>query len=107
MPCTLWGGWQILAEHEYPRSSAANCFFQVHPPPFPLPPVSPKIRNSFRLPTPVLKGVPRMPLRRMMIAALPLFLLLQACVPVVVGGAAVGAGAGHDRGSLGGSIEGA
>ncbi|HJW81471.1 MAG TPA: BON domain-containing protein [Acidiferrobacterales bacterium] len=46
-----------------------------------------------------------MPLRRMMIAALPLFLLLQACVPVVVGGAAVGAGAAHDRRTLGAIID--
>lgn len=40
-----------------------------------------------------------------MAAALPLLLLLQACVPVVLGGAAVGAGAAHDRRTLGAIID--
>ena len=43
--------------------------------------------------------------RWMMAAALPLLVLLQACVPVVVGGAAVGAGAAHDRRTLGAIID--
>jgi osmotically-inducible protein OsmY len=34
-----------------------------------------------------------------------MFLLLQACVPVVVGGAAVGAGAAHDRRTFGSIID--
>lgn len=46
-----------------------------------------------------------MPMRWMLSAALPLFLLLQACVPAVVGGAAVGAGAAHDRRTLGAIID--
>jgi len=46
-----------------------------------------------------------MPMRWMLAAALPLFLLLQACVPVVVGGAAAGAGAAHDRRTLGAIID--
>jgi len=37
--------------------------------------------------------------------ALPLFLLLQACVPAIVGGAAVGAGVAHDRRTLGAMID--
>jgi len=36
---------------------------------------------------------------------LPLLLLLQACVPAIVGGAAVGAGAAHDRRTLGAIID--
>jgi osmotically-inducible protein OsmY len=43
--------------------------------------------------------------RRMMATGLPLFLLLQACVPVIVGGAAIGAGAAHDRRTLGSIID--
>jgi osmotically-inducible protein OsmY len=35
----------------------------------------------------------------------PLFLLLQACVPAVVGGAAVGAAAAHDRRTFGAIID--
>lgn len=46
-----------------------------------------------------------MHLRRMMAASLPLLLLLQACVPVIVGGAAIGAGAAHDRRTLGSIID--
>jgi osmotically-inducible protein OsmY len=46
-----------------------------------------------------------MPMRWMLSAALPLFLLLQACVPAVVGGAAAGAGAAHDRRTLGAIID--
>ena len=46
-----------------------------------------------------------MPLRWMMTAAVPLFLLLQACVPAVVGGAAVGAAAAHDRRTFGAIID--
>ena len=46
-----------------------------------------------------------MPLRWIMAAALPLLLLLQACVPVVIGGAATGAGAAHDRRTLGAIID--
>jgi osmotically-inducible protein OsmY len=41
----------------------------------------------------------------MMAASLPLLLLLQACVPVIVGGAAIGAGAAHDRRTLGSIID--
>lgn len=44
-------------------------------------------------------------LRWTITAALPLLLLLQACVPAVVGGAAVGAGAIHDRRTLGAIID--
>jgi len=43
--------------------------------------------------------------RLILSAALPLFLLLQACVPVVIGGAAVGAGAAHDRRTIGAIID--
>jgi osmotically-inducible protein OsmY len=43
--------------------------------------------------------------RWMMVAALPLFLVLQACVPVVVGGAAAGAAAAHDRRTFGAMID--
>jgi len=46
-----------------------------------------------------------MPLRWMMTAVVPLFLLLQACVPAVVGGAAVGAAAAHDRRTFGAIID--
>ena len=46
-----------------------------------------------------------MPMRWMLSAALPLLLLLQACVPAVVGGAAAGAGAAHDRRTLGAIID--
>ena len=46
-----------------------------------------------------------MRLRWIMTTGLPLLLLLQACVPVVVGGAAVGAGAAHDRRTLGAIID--
>ena len=46
-----------------------------------------------------------MHLRWMMATALPLLLLLQACVPVLVGGAAAGAGAAHDRRTLGAIID--
>ena len=46
-----------------------------------------------------------MPIRWMMTAAVPLFLLLQACVPAVVGGAAVGAAAAHDRRTFGAIID--
>jgi len=46
-----------------------------------------------------------MPMRWMLSAALPLLLLLQACVPVVIGGAAAGAGAAHDRRTLGAIID--
>jgi len=41
----------------------------------------------------------------MMTAAVPLFLLLQACVPAVVGGAAVGAAAAHDRRTFGAIVD--
>ena len=43
--------------------------------------------------------------RWMPVFALPLFLLLQACVPLVVGGVATGAGAAHDRRTLGAIID--
>ena len=43
--------------------------------------------------------------RSITIAALPLLLLLQACVPVVIGGAAAGAGAAHDRRTFGAIID--
>ena len=46
-----------------------------------------------------------MPLRWMMSLSVPLFLLLQACVPAVVGGAAVGAAAAHDRRTFGAIID--
>lgn len=46
-----------------------------------------------------------MQLRWRMAAAVPLFLLLQACVPAVVGGAAVGAAAAHDRRTFGAIID--
>lgn len=46
-----------------------------------------------------------MHLRWMMTTALPLLLLLQACVPVVIGGAAAGVGAAHDRRTLGAIID--
>jgi osmotically-inducible protein OsmY len=46
-----------------------------------------------------------MQLRWMMTASVPLFLLLQACVPAVVGGAAVGAAAAHDRRTFGAIID--
>jgi osmotically-inducible protein OsmY len=46
-----------------------------------------------------------MPLRWILIISLPLFLLLEACVPVIIGGAAVGAGAAHDRRTLGAIID--
>ena len=46
-----------------------------------------------------------MPMRWMLSAALPLLLLLQACVPAVVGGAAAGAGAAHDRRPLGAILD--
>jgi len=46
-----------------------------------------------------------MPLRWMMTAVVPLFLLLQACVPAVVGGAAVGAAAAHDRRTFGAIVD--
>lgn len=47
-----------------------------------------------------------MHLRRMMATSLlPLLLPLQACVPVIVGGAAIGAGAAHDRRTLGSIID--
>jgi len=44
-------------------------------------------------------------MRWMPAAALPLALLLQACVPALVGGATVGAGAAHDRRTLGAIID--
>lgn len=43
--------------------------------------------------------------RWLLAIGLPLFLLLEACVPAVVGGAAVGAGAAHDRRTLGAIID--
>lgn len=46
-----------------------------------------------------------MPMRWMLSAALPLLLLLQACVPAVIGGAAAGAGAAYDRRTLGAIID--
>ena len=46
-----------------------------------------------------------MHLRWMMATALPLLLLLQACVPAVVGGAAVGAAAAHDRRTFGAIVD--
>jgi len=46
-----------------------------------------------------------MHLRWMMATTLPLLLLLQACVPVAVGGAAAGAAAAHDRRTLGAMID--
>jgi len=46
-----------------------------------------------------------MPTRLILVVILPLHLLLQACVPLVVGGAAVGAGAAHDRRTLGAIID--
>jgi len=46
-----------------------------------------------------------MHLRWMMTTAVPLLLLLQACVPAVVGGAAVGAAAAHDRRTFGAIID--
>ena len=43
---------------------------------------------------------------RWMIAAVPpLFLLLQGCVPLLIGGAATGVGAAHDRRTLGAIID--
>jgi osmotically-inducible protein OsmY len=44
-------------------------------------------------------------MRWMLSTALPLLLLLQACVPAVIGGAAAGAGAAHDRRTLGAIID--
>ena len=43
--------------------------------------------------------------RWMMATALPLLLLLQACVPVAVGGATAGAAAAYDRRTLGAMID--
>jgi len=46
-----------------------------------------------------------MPKRWILAVALPMLLLLQACVPAVVGGAAVGAGVAHDRRTVGSIID--
>jgi len=46
-----------------------------------------------------------MDLRWLLIAILPLSVLLQGCVPAVIGGAAAGAAAAHDRRTLGAIID--
>ena len=43
--------------------------------------------------------------RWMIATVLPLLLLLQGCVPILIGGAAAGAGAAHDRRTLGAIID--
>ena len=46
-----------------------------------------------------------MPMRWLLAAALPMLLLLQACVPAVVGGVAAGAAVAHERRTFGSIID--